>query len=474
MSATLRVVEPLKPPPQNIEAEQAVLGILIMHTSALDEVAAILKPDDFYRTAHRVIYSAILKMRDEGRSVDIVTLHDFLRSKGEALDEVGGSNYLTYLPETVASSEPEFVEYHAQQVKEAANARKRVEGSIRATQSFRDGDDLHQVLTGLSEIVEASTVGDEGGLKPIPLSELSSGDIVEPFYPGMFYPESITLLSSEPGIGKTSFVKDFSIHAVLGREYLGVPFPRPLRVVDADLESPGYLIKRKYRDVLPDDLQDLPDGITVLQDVTLADLPALARFCKEEKIDIVIIDTLSMYLGAAVEDEKDNSQESRAMGEIKSFCLDTGCAVVLIHHLAKGADPSSVYATRGASALAASADVLINIEGLEKDTLKIWTPKNKLESPGPPLYIRKIGGDRFEPYTPPEGSSGFEVFEVQDFILALKPSEYSIGELKKLCFSKGYDKDSIKRAIKKLKDSGKIRKVRRGFYELLASGDRGG
>jgi len=177
MSSTLKLVET---PPQ--EAEQPLLGcILLKGRPALDQSLEILEGGDFYRTAHRAIFNAMVEMRGLNIPIDVVSLYDFLSSQGEELEMVGGSGYLTFLPETVASSEPEFVEYHAQQVKDAANQRRMVEGLIRATQDIREGMSPQGMYSNLGEIVEAATVGDEGGLKPIPLSELSSGDIVEPF-----------------------------------------------------------------------------------------------------------------------------------------------------------------------------------------------------------------------------------------------------------------------------------------------------
>ena len=66
-------------PPQNIEAEKAVLGAMLIKKDAIIEVQEILRPEDFYREAHKVAYEAMLKLTDNEEAVDIVTLTEELR-----------------------------------------------------------------------------------------------------------------------------------------------------------------------------------------------------------------------------------------------------------------------------------------------------------------------------------------------------------------------------------------------------------
>ncbi|MBQ1336591.1 MAG: replicative DNA helicase, partial [Selenomonadaceae bacterium] len=68
-------------PPQNIEAEQAVLGAVLIKKEALTEVQDILKPEDFYREAHRIVYSAMEDLFINNEAVDLVTLTEQLRKK---------------------------------------------------------------------------------------------------------------------------------------------------------------------------------------------------------------------------------------------------------------------------------------------------------------------------------------------------------------------------------------------------------
>src|SRR5690554_3428435 len=90
-------------PPQHIEAEQSVIGALLLDRDAAHRVAEVVEPDDFYREAHRLIYQAILDLLDAGEAVDTVTLSDRLRKRKE-LERVGGIGYLTTLVNSVPTA----------------------------------------------------------------------------------------------------------------------------------------------------------------------------------------------------------------------------------------------------------------------------------------------------------------------------------------------------------------------------------
>lgn len=81
-------------PPQNIEAEQAVIGGMLIEKEAISKVAEFLKADDFYREAHRLIFEAMLELFNKNEAVDLVTVTEVLR-KNDKLEAVGGIAYIT-------------------------------------------------------------------------------------------------------------------------------------------------------------------------------------------------------------------------------------------------------------------------------------------------------------------------------------------------------------------------------------------
>src|SRR5436305_4921311 len=82
--------------PQNIEAEQSVLGSLLIDTRAIERIASFLKPDDFYLPVNGEIYKSMLELFDLDRPTDIVTVADHLHAQSR-LDETGGAAYLASL-----------------------------------------------------------------------------------------------------------------------------------------------------------------------------------------------------------------------------------------------------------------------------------------------------------------------------------------------------------------------------------------
>src|SRR6266481_3863092 len=105
----------LKVPPQNLEAEQAVLGSLLIDKTAIFRVADVLVENDFYSPTHETIYRAIIDMYERRQPLDIMTLTGYLKEK-DLLKNVGGSSYLAELTNQVTTAS--HVEHYATIVKE--------------------------------------------------------------------------------------------------------------------------------------------------------------------------------------------------------------------------------------------------------------------------------------------------------------------------------------------------------------------
>src|SRR5262245_2782813 len=90
-------------PPQNLEAEESVLGGILLDNTALDRVIELVRPDDFYRGAHRKLFHAMLALSERNEPVDLITLSESLRTRGELAD-VGGAAYLAELAERVPTA----------------------------------------------------------------------------------------------------------------------------------------------------------------------------------------------------------------------------------------------------------------------------------------------------------------------------------------------------------------------------------
>src|SRR5690606_28263940 len=131
-------------PPHNLEAEQAVLGAILIEPSVLLTVNERIKPEDFYRQGHQKLFQAMNELAQKGQPVDIVTLTAVLEDQ-KWLEEVGGVAYLTELAGTVPTAAN--VDYYAQIVEKKAILRRIIRTATQiAAMGYNSGDDVTSIL----------------------------------------------------------------------------------------------------------------------------------------------------------------------------------------------------------------------------------------------------------------------------------------------------------------------------------------
>lgn len=221
-------------PPQNLEAEQSILGGLMLDREALDQVGDMLMGEDFYRPAHQKIYNAIKELHGKSQPIDIITVTNVLQSEG-SMDMVGGPEYLiSLLDKTISSAN---ITTHAKIVKDKATLRRLihtnsqliekaynqdfidVESFVDQAESeiFKIGENKAQTgLVGAMEIVKASIqkieelyknkaeiTGIGTGFKK--LDEMTAG----------LHPGEMTIIAARPSMGKTAFSLNIAQHVAL-------------------------------------------------------------------------------------------------------------------------------------------------------------------------------------------------------------------------------------------------------------------
>src|SRR5512140_146847 len=92
-----------KLPPQNLEAEQSILGSILLENNAINSVLEVMSNGDFYSEAHRKIFNLMLELSEKNEPVDLITLNNALRDR-KILDSVGGASYLASLVDNVPST----------------------------------------------------------------------------------------------------------------------------------------------------------------------------------------------------------------------------------------------------------------------------------------------------------------------------------------------------------------------------------
>jgi len=218
--------------PQNIEAEQSVLSAMLIDPKAVGTVAGKLKPEDFYRPAHQIIYRAILDLQAKNEPVDLVTVTDELR-KQDKLRDVGDISYITLLGEIVPTAAN--VKYHARIVEEKAVLRQMVEsGTAIAAMGYEGAEELPSLIdraersllrlssrkrttdfVPIRDIVAATVdrigaMADGGGVAGLPTGFPELDNLTDGLHPSDFI-----ILAARPSMGKTALALNIAQNVAL-------------------------------------------------------------------------------------------------------------------------------------------------------------------------------------------------------------------------------------------------------------------
>lgn len=221
----------LKIPPQNIEAEQSVLGSLLLDKDALVKVADFLRAEDFYRDDHSQIYQAILRLYEKRKPIDVVTLTDYLETE-KKLKEIGGASYLTTLANAVPTAAN--VVTYAQIIQQKATLRRLISSATTIAELGYDEQTeietildkaestlfsvsqkfIKQYFTSVKDVLSDSFERidklhrEKGSLRGVPtgfrdLDNLLAG----------LQKSDLIILAARPSIGKSSLALNFAEHA---------------------------------------------------------------------------------------------------------------------------------------------------------------------------------------------------------------------------------------------------------------------
>jgi replicative DNA helicase len=220
-------------PPQNLEAEQGVLGSILLDNDVLHEVIPILAVDDFYRGAHQVVYRAVRDLYDLGRAVDAITLTDELSRRNE-IEAVGGVEFIAEIVNSVPHAAN--AKFYADIVRQKSVSRKLIDS---ANEILREGYSnsftAEQLLESAEQkvfaIAEDQTKGDTHELKDVmqqaferivarsesrhPVTGVGSGFFDLDDYTGGFQPEQLVIIAARPSMGKTAFALNICDHAAV-------------------------------------------------------------------------------------------------------------------------------------------------------------------------------------------------------------------------------------------------------------------
>jgi hypothetical protein len=348
------------PVPQNPEAEESVLGAIMLASKTIDAVRDVVRPADFYRDSHARIYRAALALRDREAPIDVISLAEELRVRGD-LDRAGGKVRLSELLAQVPAASN--ARHHAILVAETARRRdqQRAAGELeRASQN--GGLAAHpEVAERLRNILADFGASPAGAPTPDPLQFVS----VEEFAAGeeasgetlMGAPGEAILAADgtfmaygDGGAGKTTLQADAALHLASGTSWLGFDVPRPVRVALIENEGPRGMVPTKLAQKIAGwNGASFAGNVHVLEEPWAAFSLAnaghctqLADFCDSNEIDLLMLGPVasSGMIGAGTPDDIEaHAQRLTALRRELAQPL----AIWLTHHENKAGDVSGAW-----------------------------------------------------------------------------------------------------------------------------------
>lgn len=364
-------------PPHSIEAEQAVLGSILVSGDAISKVVDRIHPESFYKRSHRLIYSALIDLFEHQEPLDIIATSQYLKDKG-ILEMVGGRQYLADLAMSIATTAN--VEYYAQMVYDRALLRSLITtGEEIVATSFAETDanvaldtaerlvfglaqrkQLKQ-LTPMSEIVGPSFARiEERYANRDSLAGHSSGFYDLDAMTNGFQPSDLIIIAARPAMGKTSFcttiaqfiaieknvpVAIFSLE--MSKESLTQRMLCSEAKIDSERLRKGQLHNNDWSS-LSMALGKLGDAPLYIDDsavLTVLDIRAKARRLKAEKheLGLIVIDYIQLLQGRKQTDHRVQEISEITRG-LKQLARELDVPVIALSQLSRAVEsrPSKI------------------------------------------------------------------------------------------------------------------------------------
>ncbi len=356
-------------PPNSAEAEQAVLGAVLSDPKALAELADMLKPEDFYRDAHRVVFRAMLDLFDAGEVIDMITLVETLK-KGNRLDSAGGITYVTTLANCVPTAANAAA--HAKIVREKAAKRKLINMAAQVVQmGFEDEEDVSVIVerTGTMLIDVSSEHQPTAFAEPKSLAAKvldrfaqfaeAKGRIfgLATGFPdfdrvtgGLQVPDFI-LLAARPSMGKTALAVNMAVYVAMSKRNVAL-FSLEMskeqlmqRIICGEAELPyekvkgGIMNEDDWKRAIgaANEVAAVPLHIDDTGALSVSEVKGRCRRLKAEKgLDLVVIDYLQLMRGDSGNSGDNRQQEiSEISRGLKALAKDLSVPVIALSQLSR-------------------------------------------------------------------------------------------------------------------------------------------
>lgn len=393
------VDQSIKLPPQNVEAEQSVLGGMLLQNDAINRIVEILRPDDFYREAHRKIYQAILELYQINEPADLVTVTNVLKKKG-VLEDAGGAAYLSELVDRVPTTAN--ITSYGKIIREKAIVRELIQGANSIVEKgFDDHGNVDEYLDSAEKIIfEIAQRKLQQGFYPIKDIVRDSFKAIEHLYEKKelitgvptgyrdfdritsgLQKSDLIVIAGRPSMGKTAFALNIVEHAAveigiptavfsleMSRQQLVQRMLCSRAEVDASKLRGGFLSESDWPKLTR------AAGLLSESPVFIDDSPALnvleirakaRRLQREHNIGLIVIDYLQLMrsVGRTESREREISEISRSL---KALAKELNIPVVSLSQLNRGVEARQdkrpqLSDLRESGAIEQDADVIVFI-----------------------------------------------------------------------------------------------------------------
>ncbi|MEO3945755.1 replicative DNA helicase [Gorillibacterium sp. CAU 1737] len=359
-------------PPQNLEAEQAVLGAILLDGEALITAMERLSGDDFYRTSHRFIFEGMIALAEGDEPVDLVTLTAKLQTRGQ-LEEVGGVEYLSELANAVPTAAN--IDYYAQIVEEKSMIRRLIRAATQiVTNGYASEEDVGGLLSEAeARILEISNRRGGNGFIPIrdvlmdvfekveflaqnkggttgiasgfrDLDKMTSG----------FQRSDLIIVAARPSVGKTAFalniaqnvgVREKETVAIFSLEMGAAQLVQRMICAEANVDATrlrtGFLEADDWEKMTMA-IGSLSEANIYIDDspsVTVSDIRAKCRRLKKERgLGMILIDYLQLIQGRGKSGENRQQEVSEISRTLKQIARELEVPVIALSQLSRGVE----------------------------------------------------------------------------------------------------------------------------------------
>ncbi len=398
-------------PPHNLEAEQSVLGSMLLDRDAIPAAAEILRPDDFYGNNNSELYEAIIDLFDSGQPADLVTVTERLRQKGR-LESAGGIEYIARIASAVPTTAN--ISHYAHIVEEKSILRKMIKAaSDIVALGYESGEDASYILDkaqqSIFDVLQRRDVKGVAHIKDVlveafgRLEELynnkeaftgiPSGFIDLDYKTSGFQNSDLILIAARPSMGKTSFALNIAQYAAIHRHIPVAVFSLEMskeqlvnRVLCCEAMVDSHRVKTgrledddwsKIAKVLGP-ISEAPIYIDDSSSSSIMEIRAKCRRLKlEKKIKLVIIDYLQLMQGRG-RTENRQQEISEITRSLKILAKEINVPVITLSQLSRAPESRSDHKPmlsdlRESGAIEQDADLVLFLyreDYYKKDTNK--------------------------------------------------------------------------------------------------------